>query len=127
VAEIADILQADKPEGSSQIVLFIPSRDRGDQEVDQEYWVHEGLRVVGQAFRGGTAFPPGRGVWRDDERGGDLLFETTVMILSFVNPADLTNAAVHSLKAFLFRLGREGKQGEVGVVIDGAYYGFMRL
>lgn len=115
MAEIADILQADKPEGSSQIVLFIPSRDRGDREVDQEYWVHEGLRVVGQAFRGGTSFPPGRGVWRDDERGGDLLFETTVMILSFVNPADLTDAAVQSLKTFLFRLGREGKQGEVGV------------
>lgn len=115
MAEIANILQADKPEGNSQVVLFIPSKDRDGQEIDQEYWVHEGLRVVGQAFRGGTAFPPGRGVWRDDERG-ELLFETTV---SFVNPADLTDAAVLSLKAFLLRLGREGKQGEVGVVIDG--------
>jgi hypothetical protein len=127
MAEIANILKADKPEGNSQVVLFIPSKDRDGQEIDQEYWVHEGLRVVGQAFRGGTAFPPGRGVWRDDERGGELLFETTVMILSFVNPADLTDAAVLSLKAFLLRLGREGKQGEVGVVIDGVYYGFTRF
>ena len=127
MAEIADILLADKPEGSSQVVLFIPSKDRQGKQIDQGYWVDEGLRVVGQAFRGGTAFPPGKGVWRDDERGGELLFETTVMILSFVNPVDLTDKAVLSLKAFLLRLGREGNQGEVGLVIDGVYYGFTRF
>jgi hypothetical protein len=127
MAEIANILQADKPAGSSQVVLFIPSKDRDGQEIDQEYWVDEGLRVVGRAFRGGTAFPPGKGVWRDDERGGQLLFETTVMILSFVNPDDLTDETVLNLKAFLLRLGREAKQGEVGVVIDGVYDGFTRF
>jgi len=127
VAEIADILQADKPEGSSQVVLFVPSKNRDGDDIDQDYWVDEGLRIIGQAFRGGTAFPPGRGVWRDDERGGAPLFETTVMILSFVNPADLTDAAVLSLKSFLLRLGIEAKQGEVGVAIDGVYYGFTRF
>lgn len=81
---------------------------------------------MGKLFGEGTAFPPGRGVWRDDERGGTLLFETTVLILSFVNPADLTDATL-SLKAFLFRFGREAKQGEVGVVIDGVYYGFTHF
>ena len=60
-------------------------------------------------------------------RGSALLFETTVMILSFVNPADLTDAAVLSLKSFLLRLGIEAKQGEVGVAIDGVYYGFTRF
>jgi hypothetical protein len=49
------------------------------------------------------------------------------MILSFVNPVDLTDKAVLSLKAFLLRLGREGNQGEVGLVIDGVYYGFTRF
>ena len=127
MADIANVLQADKPEGSSQVVLFIPGKDRDGQEIDQEYWVQQALRVVGQAFRGGTAFPPGRGVWRDDERGGKLLFETTVMIVSFVNPAALTDASLLSLKAFLLRLGSEGKQGEVGLVIDGVYYGFTRF
>ena len=126
MAEIAQVLQADKPAGSSQVVLFIPAQARTGQEIDQEYWVNEGLRVVGQAFRGGTAFPPGKGVWRDDERGGQLLFEATVMILSFVNPADLTETALLNLRAFLWRLGKEGGQGEVGVVIDGTYYGFTK-
>jgi hypothetical protein len=31
------------------------------------------------------------------------------------------------LRAFLWRLGKEGQQGEVGVVIDGVYYGFTRF
>ena len=127
MADVGNILQSDKPEGSSQVVLFIPGRNRDGEEIDQDYWVNEGLRVVGKAFRGGTAFPPGRGVWRDDERGEELLFETTVMILSFVNPDDLTDEAVLGLRDFLLRLGRESKQGEVGVVIDGVYYGFTRF
>ncbi len=103
MVEIAQVLQAEKPAGSAQVVLFIPALDRDGQAIDQQYWpavlassvgqqcwVDEGLRAVGQAFGGGTAFPPGKGVWRDDERGGQLLFEATVMILSFANPADLT-------------------------------------
>ena len=61
MAEIADILLADKPEGSSQVVLFIPSKDREGKQIDQGYWVDEGLRVVGQAFRGGTAFSARQG------------------------------------------------------------------
>jgi hypothetical protein len=68
-------------------------------------------RLLDERSAAGPPFRPGRGVWRDDERGGELLFETAVMILSFVSPADLTDAAVLSLKAFSLRLGREGKQG----------------
>ena len=85
------------------------------------------MRVVGQLFRGGTAFPPGKGVWRDDVRGGQLLFETTVMILSFADPNGLTEFTLLELKKFLMRLGRETNKGEVGVVIDGIYYGFTQF
>ncbi len=127
MAEIANILQADTPSGSSQVILFVPSKDRAGHEIDQAYWVDEGLRVVGQLFRGGTAFPPGKGVWRDDVRGGQLLFETTVMILSFADPNGLTQFTLLELKKFLMRLGRETNQGEVGVVIDGIYYGFTQF
>jgi len=127
MTEIANILQADTPAGSSQVIVFIPSKDRVGQEIDQAYWVDESLSVIGRLFRGGTAFPPGKGVWRDDAQGGQLLFETTVMILSFVSPNDLTDLALLELKSFLLRLGRETNQGEVGVVIDGVYYGFTQF
>ncbi len=33
MAEIANILQADTPSGSSQVILFIPSKDREGHEV----------------------------------------------------------------------------------------------
>ncbi len=46
MAEIADILQADKPEGTSQVVLFVPSKNRDGDEIDQDYWVDEGLRII---------------------------------------------------------------------------------
>ena len=127
MAEIANILQADTPSGSSQVILFIPSKDQEEHEIDQVHWVDESLSVVGRLFRGGTAFPPGKGVWRDDARGEQLLFETTVMVLSFADPNDLTEFALLELKAFLMRLGQETNQGEVGVVIDGIYYGFTQF
>ncbi len=49
------------------------------------------------------------------------------MILSFADPNDLTEFTLLELKKFLMRLGRETNQGEVGVVIDGIYYGFTQF
>ena len=46
---------------STLLVLFVPSRDRFDQPIDQEFWVGEALSVLGTYFGGATAFPQGRG------------------------------------------------------------------
>lgn len=78
---------------------------------------------MGKTFRGATAFPRGRGVWRDDATAGRLLEEQTVMIVSYVDPKLLTSATLRSLREFLHRFGRETRQGEVGIVIDSKYYG----
>jgi hypothetical protein len=56
------ILQAQKS-ASTTLVLFVPSVDRFEMAVDQEYWVAETLSVFGRLFGGATAFPQGRGVW----------------------------------------------------------------
>ncbi len=112
--------------GASQIVLFIPDRSREDTPIDQQYWVDEALNALGTIFRGATAFPPGRGVWRDDEAEGRLLKEQTVMVVSYADRKLLTGPAFRSLRNFLHRFGREAHQGEVGVVIDSKYYGISR-
>ena len=65
---------------STLLVLFIPSHDRFDRPIDQAHWVQESLSVLGTPFGGATAFPQGRGVWRDDAQGGKLLFDTPVII-----------------------------------------------
>ena len=127
MADVAETMRADMPGGTSQIVCFIPASDRNGEEIDQDYWVDEALTVLGTLFRGATAFPPGRGVWRGDSRGSELLFEPTVMVLCYASPADLTDMSLLTLRSFLLRLGREARQGEVGAVIDGTYFGFTRF
>lgn len=118
---------AQLPQGTVPMTVFIPSKDREGHLVDQEFWVDECLRTLGTLYRGGTAFPPGRGVWRDDERAGHLLFEPVVMVVTYASPTDLTDDSLARLRAFLHRLGRSAAQGEVGLVVDGVYYRINRF
>lgn len=111
------------PTGTSLIVVFVPSKDRLGEPIDQDYWVDEVLTTLGRLFRGATAYPRGRGVWRDDERGGALLKEEPVIVFSYPAAEAVTNDALSDLYQTLSRMGREGNQGEIGVVIDGKYYG----
>jgi hypothetical protein len=117
------VFQTHLPTGTSLVVVFVPSKDREGVAIDQDYWVDEVLTTLGQQFRGATAYPRGRGVWRDDERGGQLLKEEPVIVFSYPAETAVTVEALQALYRTLSRLGREAKQGEVGVVIDGKYYG----
>jgi hypothetical protein len=118
-----EVFRSQLPVGTSLIVIFVPNRGRDAQLIDQEYWVDEILTVLGRLFRGATAYPRGRGVWRDDERGGTLLQEEPVIVFSYVAEADLTTTTLSELYRTLSRMGRQANQGEIGVVIDGKYYG----
>ena len=113
------ILQANKS-ASTVLVLFVPSVDRFEAPVDQEFWVAEILGVLGRLFGGATAFPQGRGVWKDDERGGRLIFDAPVIVQCYTTEQALEKNAL-SLRDFLMRLGKEGRQGAVGFVIDRDY------
>ena len=105
---------------ASLLVLFIPSRDRSNQPIEQGSWVEEALTVLGTLFGGATAFPQGRGVWRDDAQGGKLLFDEPVVIQCYTSEAMLEQQ-MKPLGEFLRRMGREARQGAVGLVIDGEY------
>jgi hypothetical protein len=111
-----EVLQAQKS-ASTVLVLFVPSVDRYDQPIEQEYWVAESLSVFGRLFGGATAFPQGRGVWRDDARGGQLIFDAPVIVQCYTSESDLEENA-GDLRRFLVRLGKDGRQGAVGFVID---------
>jgi hypothetical protein len=125
MADVGKHLGAGPATGTIQITLFIPSVDRASQAINQVYWRDEALRALGILFRGATAFPPGRGVWRDDAAGGALVFDDTVLVTSYAAEVDVTDAALAELRRFLHRLGREARQGEVGVIVDGAYHGIV--
>ena len=117
--DFAGILGASKA-ASALLVLFIPSKDRSDQPIDQPYWVEEALKTLGMLFGGATAFPQGRGVWRDDAQGGKLLFDEPVVMQCYTS-AHMLEQQMNALGDFLHRMGREARQGAIGLVIDGDY------
>ncbi len=121
--DIRTALGSGPPAGTCQLTLFLPSHTKDGQPLDQHSWREEALRVFGTLFRGATAFPPGRGVWRNDEQGGQLQFDDVLLITSYADPNALTDEALQTLRAFLHRLGREANQGEVGIVVGGEYHG----
>ncbi len=105
---------------STLLVLFIPSVDRNGKSIQQARWVEEALRVLGELFGGATAFPKGRGVWRDDERGGRLVYDKPVVIQCYTSERLITRSAAR-LREFLVQMGTETRQGAVGLVIDRDY------
>ncbi len=117
--DFAGALGASKA-ASSSLVLFIPSKDRGDSPIDQSFWVAEALIALGTMFGGATAFPQGNGIWRDDAQGGKLLFDEPVIIQCYTSEY-LIEERIGDLRKFLHRMGREARQGAIGLVIDGDY------
>jgi len=105
-------------------VPFIPSVERdGKTPVDQADWVRQALEMFGRVFGGATAYPKAKGIWRDDERGGALVHDKPVVVHCYTTPSELEasrNLAV--LGAFCRRMGRETRQGEVGLVISDEYF-----
>jgi hypothetical protein len=108
----------------SLVVLFIPSVERdGLTAIDQERWVQAALELMGHLFGGATAYPKARGVWRDDERSGALVFDAPVLLHSYVTPEALNDEAnLAKLLEFCCKLGRETRQGEIGLVIEDEYF-----
>jgi len=105
------------------VVLFIPSVERdGRTAVDQDQWLRDALEVFGRVFGGATAYPRAKGVWRDDERGGTLVFDEPVVIHCYTTPEDIEeDKNLAELATFCRRMGRETKQGEVGLIIADEY------
>lgn len=111
------------------LVLFIPSADReGKPIADQAGWVEQALAAMGRIFGGGTAYPKAQGVWRDDERGGALVFDEPVVMHCYTTPSDIEDEAkLAELGSFCRRMGRETNQGEVGLVIGDEYIAIRNL
>ena len=54
------------------------------------------------------------------------MYDDTQMVTSYVTGEALGDHEVlKRLRAFLCRMGREADQGEVGIVIDGTYFGII--
>ncbi|HEY1361296.1 MAG TPA: hypothetical protein VGF60_03565 [Xanthobacteraceae bacterium] len=105
------------------VVLFIPSVERdGITPIDQAQWVNSALEMFGRVFGGATAFPKAKGIWRDDERGGTLVKDEPVVMHCYTTRADIEDdRKLSELAKFCRMMGREARQGEVGLVIGDEY------
>ena len=54
--DFAGALGASKA-ASALLVLFVPSKDRGDRPIDQAFWVDEALKVLGLCSAEQPPFP----------------------------------------------------------------------
>jgi hypothetical protein len=106
------------------VVLFIPSVERnGSTAVDQPYWVDAALEMFGRVFGGATAYPKAKGVWRDDGRAGALVTDEPVVVHCYTTRGDIENDRnLAELGAFCRRMGREARQGEIGLVVGDEYF-----
>ena len=107
-------------QASTLLVLFIPSVDRYEQEIDQQPWVEQALEMLGTCFGGATAFPKAKGVWRDDQHSGVLVYDEPVIIQCYTSEEALLEHT-QSLRQFLYNLGTQTRQGAVGLVVSGEY------
>jgi hypothetical protein len=111
------------------VVLFVPSVERdGATPIDQDFWVNSALELLGRVFGGATAYPKARGIWRDDERAGALVKDEPVLIHCYTTPEDIQDLGnLAELGQFCRRLGREAKQGEVGLVVGDEYFAIRQF
>jgi hypothetical protein len=106
------------------VVLFVPSVERdGKTTIDQNQWVDAALEMFGRVFGGATAYPKAKGIWRDGERGGVLVKDEPVVVHCYTTPADIQNSKkLAALGRFCRMLGRQARQGEVGLIIGDEYF-----
>ncbi len=106
------------------VVLFIPSVERdGMTRIDQQHWVDAALELFGRVFGGATAYPKAKGIWRDDERNGTLVKDEPVVLHCYTTPADIEDSRnLAELGSFCRTMGRDARQGEVGLVVGDEYF-----
>lgn len=107
------------------IILFVPSADRQGRTLGtQDQWKGKCLQFFGETYGGATAMPRAEGVWRDDENGGALIHDFPILIHCYVTEEQAADKKLQAkLHAFCRKMGREMKQGEVALVVNGQYHG----
>jgi hypothetical protein len=79
--------------------------------------------MFGRVFGGATAYPKAKGIWRDDDRDGALVRDEPVVVHCYTTPGDIEDPDnLRDLGSFCRAMGREARQGEVGLVIGDEYF-----
>jgi hypothetical protein len=108
------------------LILFIPSANRDGKTLStQDEWKRKALEFFGATYGGGTAMARAEGIWRDDERDGNLVRDFPILLHCYMTDEQATDKKLLAkLSAFCRKLGKEMNQGEVAIVIDDVFHTF---
>jgi hypothetical protein len=117
---IGEALGADAGVSFQCLTVYIPNKDKEDQEIGtQRRWVLDLIRLLSE-MNGGATSQPAEGGWLNDK--GTIILEQPVIVYSFVKDTSEFVKSLPRLRAFLHRLGRETNQGEIAFEFDGRFY-----
>ena len=120
VDDIIAMLSSDQKQAI--VILVIPSHTRREKKIpDQDIWASEGLRLMGDLYRGATAFKTFKGVYKTDK--GKYLYDEPILIESYAWEQDIEDKhKLNKLVEFARRMGKETDQEAVMLVFDAVMY-----
>jgi hypothetical protein len=120
LVELSADLGADGGISVQCLTVYVPDRDKDGKVLrDQRRWVLEGADLLARIGGGVTIMPPVEGGWLNG--AGEIVWENPVLIYTFIRPAEF-RGLLPELRAFLHKLGRETRQGEVAIEFDSKFY-----
>ncbi len=119
--DIGTALGASDATSPQVLTLYIPNKDRdGNEFGTQRKWVLEAGELLAEFGGGVTIMPACEGGWWN-ESSRTLIWEAPVLVYTYIKDEAFVQG-LPRLRAFLHRLGRETRQGEVAVEFDGRFY-----
>ncbi|MCX7047378.1 MAG: hypothetical protein NTX50_18075 [Candidatus Sumerlaeota bacterium] len=122
----AFLLGAIDEQKDHHVCVYVPSKTRDEKPLPHKVWVDATIQVMSELFGGATAVE-GMGGWLDVERGNKVKKEEVTMVFSFITAEEWNERNVLILKRFVCRMGREAKQGEIGMLMDGRFFRIRRF
>lgn len=105
------------PETSVTLLrLYLPNKSKDDSEFDLRPWLVEASELLARIGGGFTMLGPLEGGFL--KRSGRVQREKTVIVYTYIKPARFLKE-LRRLREFLHRFGREARQSEVVVELDG--------
>jgi hypothetical protein len=118
---LADALGAKDGFSHEMLTLYIPDKDRNNQEIGtQRKWVLEAANLLAKIGGGVTIMPPAEGGWLDEENDV-IIWEHPIIVYTYIKP-EMFEEYLPRLRDFLHRLGRDTNQGEIVIEFDRRFY-----
>jgi hypothetical protein len=123
VPNVAEIFNAELEPNGTLLVLFIPSKDKdGNNLNDQDVWASSAGSLLTELYGGATNMPPAVGRWYNEETRTTIT-ESVILVHCYLRQGAVNdNEKYKKVADFLHRMGKKTKQGEVVFVLGDILY-----